>query len=57
MIGVNDNTMNHYKTVRRVVYRDMPKVDLDKSMMVLTRTELEALIIYGKTVVKIPTIQ
>lgn len=56
MIGVSDNTMNHYETIRRVVYRDMPYVDLDKSMMTLTRTELEALIIYWKTVVKIPTI-
>lgn len=56
MLGVTTNTMKHYETVRRVTYRDLPVIDIEKELLELNRKDIESLILYWKTVVKIPTI-
>lgn len=56
MQGVSDRTIDLYHNVRRVIVRDLPIAEIESEMVDLTSKEIERLILYWKTVVKVPTI-
>lgn len=54
--GVGDTTVDRYRTIMRVIHRDLPKINIDKQIIELSTADIETLILYWKEIVTLSTL-